>query len=38
VHKIVVIGTLRSFAASSNLPADGAVIAGSGFSEWVVSR
>jgi uncharacterized protein YbjT (DUF2867 family) len=31
-------GTLRSFAAGSNLPADGAVIGGSGFSEWVVSR
>ena len=31
-------GTLRSFAAGSNLPTDGAIIGGSGFSDWVVSR
>ena len=31
-------GTLRSFAAGSNLPTAGAVIGGSGFSDWVVSR
>jgi uncharacterized protein YbjT (DUF2867 family) len=31
-------GTLRSFAAGSNLPTEGAVTGGPGFSDWVVSR
>jgi uncharacterized protein YbjT (DUF2867 family) len=31
-------GTLKSFAAGSNLPSEGAVTGGPGFSDWVVSR
>ena len=31
-------GTLRTFAIGSNLPAEGAVTGGPGFSDWLVSR